>query len=60
MFSNFDFDVITRTWPYLFKEGMSFTLLLTALSAVSGIILGTLIAMMRLSSFTLLQKFAAG
>jgi len=60
MFSNFDFDVITRTLPYLFKEGMSFTLMLTALSAVSGIILGTLIALMRLSSFTVLQKFAAG
>jgi glutamate/aspartate transport system permease protein len=60
MFSNFDFEVITRTWPYLFKEGMSFTLMLTGLSAVSGIILGTLIALMRLSSFTALQKIAAG
>jgi len=60
MFSNFDFEVISRTWPYLFKEGMTFTLMLTGLSAVSGIILGTLIALMRLSSFTLMQKVAAG
>ena len=60
MFSNFDFEVISRTWPYLFREGMTFTLMLTGLSAVSGIILGTLIALMRLSRFTLLQKVAAG
>ncbi len=60
MFSNFDFDVITRTWPYLFKEGMSFTLMLTALSAASGIVLGTLLALMRLSSFKALQIVAAG
>ncbi len=60
MFSQFDFDVITRTWPYLFKEGMSFTLMLTALSAASGIVLGTLIALMRLSGFKVLQTIAAG
>ena len=60
MFSNFDFEVISRTWPYLFKEGMTFTLMLTGLSAVSGIVLGTLIALMRLSRFTTLKKVAAG
>ena len=60
MFSNFDFEVISRTWPYLFKEGMTFTLMLTGLSAVAGIILGTLIALLRLSRFTMLQKVAAG
>jgi len=59
MLSNFDFDVISRSWGYLFREGMSFTLTLTALAALSGIILGTLIAMMRLSKFVVLQKFAA-
>lgn len=56
MFSQFDFDVITRTWPYLFKEGMTFTLTLTALSSVLGIVLGTIIALMRLSSVVVLQK----
>jgi hypothetical protein len=29
---NYDFDVIARSWEYLFKEGMTFTLTLTALS----------------------------
>jgi glutamate/aspartate transport system permease protein len=50
MFSNFDFNVIARTWVYLFKTGMTFTLELTALAMVGGIVFGTLLAMMRLSS----------
>jgi glutamate/aspartate transport system permease protein len=48
---DFDFGVIVRSMPYLFREGMTFTLTLTALAAVGGIILGTLLAMMRLSSY---------
>ena len=59
MFSNFDFDVIARSWPYLFKDGMSFTLMLTGLATGAGIVLGTLLALMRLSKFVVLQKFAA-
>jgi glutamate/aspartate transport system permease protein len=47
---DFDFDVIQRSVAYLFREGMTFTLTLTALAAAGGIILGTLLAMMRLSS----------
>jgi glutamate/aspartate transport system permease protein len=47
---DFDFDVIQRSIGYLFREGMTFTLTLTALAAAGGIILGTLLAMMRLSS----------
>ena len=31
MFGNFDFDVIRRSLPYLFLDGMTFTLMLTAL-----------------------------
>jgi glutamate/aspartate transport system permease protein len=50
MFGNFDFDVIQRSWVYLFQTGMVFTLKLTLLSMVGGIVLGTLLAMMRLSS----------
>ena len=46
----FDFDVIQRSWAYLFREGMSFTLTLTALAMTGGIVFGTLLAMMRLSS----------
>jgi glutamate/aspartate transport system permease protein len=59
MFANFDFDVIRRALPYLFYEGMVFTLTLTALSAVGGIVLGTLIALMRLSRSWLLGRAAA-
>ena len=59
MFAAFDWDVIQRSLPYLFKEGMTFTLTLTALAMFFGIIFGTLLAMMRLSSFKVLS-LAAG
>ena len=59
MFGNFDFDVIRRALPYLFYEGMTFTLTLTALSATGGLIFGTAIALMRLSGNRLLG-FVAG
>ena len=60
MFSNFDFDVIIRSLPYLFIDGMSFTLLLTAFAASGGIIFGTLLALMRLSGIAPLSLPAAG
>jgi glutamate/aspartate transport system permease protein len=50
MFSNFDFDVISRSWVYLFQTGMVFTLKLTFLAMAGGIIVGTILALMRLSS----------
>ncbi|HCE09835.1 MAG TPA: amino acid ABC transporter permease [Oxalobacteraceae bacterium] len=50
MFANFDFDVIQRSWVYLFQTGMVFTLKLTGLAMVGGTVIGTLLAMMRLSS----------
>ena len=46
----FDWGVIERSLPYLFREGMTFTLTLTGLAAVGGIFFGTVLAMMRLSS----------
>jgi glutamate/aspartate transport system permease protein len=55
MFSGFDFDVIERSLPYLFKEGMTFTLTLTAMAMTGGIVFGTLLAMMRLSSHRILN-----
>ena len=55
-----DFDVIQRSWGYLFREGMTFTLTLTGLAALGGIIFGTLLAMMRLSSHKWLQLPATG
>jgi len=59
MFSTFDFDVIWRSLPYLFYQGMVFTLTLTAIATFFGLILGTLIAMMRLSSNAVLSGIAA-
>ncbi|MDC8759417.1 amino acid ABC transporter permease [Janthinobacterium fluminis] len=58
MLGNFDFDVISRSWVYLFQTGMLFTLQLTALAMVGGILLGTLLAMMRMSSNRALSLLA--
>ena len=58
--SGYDFDVIQRSWVYLFRDGMTFTLTLTALAMVGGIFFGTLLAMMRLSKFRLLGLVAGG
>ncbi len=55
---NFDFDVIQRSWVYLFQTGMTFTLELTGLAMVGGIVAGTLLAMMRLSSNKLISTVA--
>lgn len=60
MFSDFDFEVIVRSLPYLLKEGLTFTLTLTALATVGGIVLGTVIAMARLSSYRALRLAGAG
>ena len=54
MFSGFDFDVISRSLPYLW-QGMLFSLGLTFLSMAGGMVLGTLLALMRLSSFSVLH-----
>jgi glutamate/aspartate transport system permease protein len=59
MFSNFDFDVIWRSLPYLFYQGMTFTVLLTALATTGGIVIGTLLALMRLSGVPVLTLPAA-
>ena len=59
MFENFDFDVIARSWHYLFFSGMTFTLQLTLYAMVGGIFFGTLLAISRLSRFKYLA-IAAG
>lgn len=59
MFENFDFDVIARSWHVLVFEGLAFTLQVTALAMAGGIVLGTLLAMMRLSSIKVLAWVAA-
>jgi glutamate/aspartate transport system permease protein len=60
MFSGFDFEVIWRSLPYLFLDGMAFTVQLTVMAAAGGIVLGTLLAMMRLSGVVPLSAVAAG
>jgi len=59
VFGDFDFDVIERSWRYLFLEGMAFTVKLTVLAMTGGIVFGTLLAMMRLSKVKPL-RWAAG
>jgi glutamate/aspartate transport system permease protein len=60
MFENFDFDVIARTWQVLIFQGLAFTAQVTVMAMVGGIILGTLLAMMRLSSIKPLAWVAGG
>src|SRR5918993_1251602 len=59
MFENFDFDVIRRSLGYLFFEGMTFTVTLTGLATLGGVVLGTVLALMRLSSLPVLPRVAA-
>jgi glutamate/aspartate transport system permease protein len=58
--SNFDFAVVWDSLPYLFLVGMRFTLTLTFLSALGGVVLGTLLAVLRLSGGPILSGFVAG
>jgi glutamate/aspartate transport system permease protein len=60
LFAGFDIEVIWRSLGYLFLQGMSVTLALTFLAAVGGVVLGTLIALARLSSVRPLSLLAAG
>lgn len=59
MLGDFDFDVIQRSWVYLFTTGMVFTLKLTLLAMSGGIVVGTLLALMRLSSVRVIATAAA-
>src|ERR1700755_1177858 len=58
MFANFDFDVIRRSLAYLFLDGMTFTLTLTVLAGLGGLVFGTLIALLRLSRLPVLSHIA--
>jgi glutamate/aspartate transport system permease protein len=59
MNSGYDFDVIQRALPYLFREGMTFTVTLTLLAMSGGIFFGTILALMRMGRFRALS-IAAG
>jgi glutamate/aspartate transport system permease protein len=56
--TGFDWGEIQRSIPYLFLEGMRFTVTLTLLAMTGGIIFGTLLAMMRLSHLRLVSMVA--
>jgi len=60
MLGDFDFDVIERSLGFLFLDGMRFTVTLTLLAMSGGVFFGTLLAMMRLSSFRPLSLAAGG
>ena len=46
--SEFDFAVIARNLPYLW-EGLQLSLMLAAISIAAGIVLGSLLALLRMS-----------
>ena len=56
---NLDFDVIGRTFPYLWT-GFLYTVQLTAIAAVGGLFFGTFLALGRLSPIKPLSLVAAG
>jgi glutamate/aspartate transport system permease protein len=56
---NFDWEVITRSMPYLW-QGFQYTVELTVIAAFGGLVLGTLLALMRLSSNVLISAPAGG
>lgn len=58
MFANFDWDVIIRSLPYLFLDGMRFTIMLTMMATGGGIVIGTLLALARLSNIPGLSHVA--
>ncbi len=60
MDAGFDWEVIQRSLPYLFREGMTFTVTLTLLAMTGGIFFGTILAMMRLSSIKIISWIAGG
>lgn len=58
MLSSFDFGAIWRAVPYLFVEGMTFTLKLMLVAGGCGLILGFVLATMRLSGVSALDRIA--
>jgi glutamate/aspartate transport system permease protein len=59
MLDNFDFDVIRRSLGHLLQDGLTFTLKLTALATVGGVVLGTLLAVLRLRGPAFIGLIAA-
>lgn len=60
MFGQFDFGIVLRSLGYLFGEGMLFTVELTLFAASGGLVLGTALALMRMSKNVVFATLAAG
>jgi glutamate/aspartate transport system permease protein len=58
MLGDLDFSVIAQSWQYLIFTGMAFTIKLTLIAMVGGIALGTVLALMRLSSNQIIASIA--
>ena len=58
MSGGFDFAVILNALGFLFLDGMPFTLMLTALASLAGIVLGTAIAWGRLAGGPVVSRLA--
>ncbi len=56
---NFDFEVIRNALPYLWK-GFEYTVQLTVIAGIGGLVFGTLLALARLSSLRGLSWIASG
>ncbi|QDF95573.1 amino acid ABC transporter permease [Azoarcus sp. DD4] len=56
---DFEFGIIADNWRFL-AEGLRYTLQVTVVATIGGIFIGTLLALMRLSSIKPLQWFAVG
>ena len=57
--SGFDWNEIWSNWPYL-AHGLQYTVQVTLVGTIGGVLLGTLLALMRLSPVKPLSLFAAG
>ena len=57
--TGFDWSVIADNWPYLMR-GLQYTVQVTIVGTLGGVLLGTLLALMRLSPIKPLSLFAAG
>jgi glutamate/aspartate transport system permease protein len=60
MLGSFDFGAIWRSLPYLLFDGLRLTLTLTVLAAAGGVVLGTVLALLRLSRVRILSTLVAG
>jgi glutamate/aspartate transport system permease protein len=58
--TGFDFQEVWHNLPYLFLVGMRFTVTLTCLAAFGGVVLGTCLALLRLSGGRALATLVTG